>query len=76
MTRLTVSQFTNDQNKTPAEILEDKQMLIIGFDDVYENIPENGVEAIDEFIKAGKSVIFHMIQHPYIIIITIKIIIR
>ena len=58
MTRLTVSQFTNDQNKTPAEILEDKQMLIIGFDDVYENIPENGVEAIDEFIKAGKSVIF------------------
>lgn len=58
VTRLTVSQFTNDQNKTPAEILEDKQMLIIGFDDVYENIPENGVEAIDEFIKAGKSVIF------------------
>ena len=58
VTRLTVSQFTNDQNKTPAEILKDKQMLIIGFDDVYENIPENGVEAIDEFIKAGKSVIF------------------
>ena len=58
VTRLTVSQFANDQNKTPAEILEDKQMLIIGFDDVYENIPEKGVEAIDEFIKAGKSVIF------------------
>ena len=58
VTRLTVSQFTNDQNKTPAEILEDKQMLIIGFDDVYENIPENGAKAIDEFIKAGKSVIF------------------
>ena len=66
VTRLTVSQFTNDQNKTPAEILEDKQMLIIGFDDVYENIPENGVEAIDEFIKAGKSVIF---SHDYNILI-------
>ncbi len=40
--------------------LDTKQMLIIGFDDVYQNIPNNRgqVDAILAFIKSGKSVIF------------------
>lgn len=32
--------------------------MVIGFDDIYENIEENAVEEILDFIKAGKSVIF------------------
>ena len=40
--------------------LDTKQMLIIGFDDAYQNIPNDKgqVEAILAFIKSGKSVIF------------------
>lgn len=33
-------------------------MVIIGFDDVYQNISVNGVKAIKKFIMDGKSVIF------------------
>ena len=40
--------------------LDTKQMLIIGFDDAYQNIPNDKgqVEAILAFIRSGKSVIF------------------
>lgn len=54
ITRVTVSAFGND----PDTYLDEKEMVIIGFDDVYENIELSAVEKILDFIKAGKSVIF------------------
>ncbi len=42
------------------ELLSDKQMLVIGFDDTYQDISDKAgqVTAILNFIKKGKSVIF------------------
>ena len=37
---------------------EEKQIVIIGFDDVYQNIPMDSVKAILGFIEKGRSVIF------------------
>ena len=45
-----------ENNKTKEEV--EKQIVIIGFDDVYENISTAGVEVILDFIEKGKSVIF------------------
>ena len=57
VTRVTVDEFA--ANRTTAEnYLQNKQMVIIGFDDVYQNIKKDGVDALLEYIKAGKSVIF------------------
>ena len=39
-------------------LLADKQMLIIGFADVYQDINEKDVKAILKFIQSGRSVIF------------------
>ena len=54
ITRKTVTKF----DESPDSCLSGKSMVIIGFDDVYQNISENGVEKIKAFIQAGKSVIF------------------
>jgi len=54
VTTITVTEFDKDPDKN----LNDKQMVIIGFDDVYQNISVNGVKAIKKFIMDGKSVIF------------------
>lgn len=57
----TVKQFDekpNDYLNGNGNNIKEKQMVIIGFDDVYENISQDGVNAILEFIKKGKSVIF------------------
>ena len=55
----TVNTITvEDFDKNPSGYLKDKQMVIIGFDDVYQNISEAGVKAIKEFIENGRSVIF------------------
>ena len=57
VTRVTVDEFATD--RTAADnYLQNKQMVIIGFDDVYQNIKKDGVDALLEYIKAGKSVIF------------------
>ena len=40
------------------DLLSDKQMLIIGFADVYQDINTNDVKAILKFIESGRSVIF------------------
>ena len=47
--------YTDMKNK-----LADQQMLIIGFADVYQDIPndDNQVQAILEYIQSGRSVIF------------------
>lgn len=52
--RVTVSDFGKD----PKTWLNEKEMVIIGFDDVYENIELNAVQEILKFISDGKSVIF------------------
>lgn len=41
-----------------ADILEDQQMLIIGFADVYKDINMTDTKAILNFIRSGRSVIF------------------
>ena len=48
----------DDFDKDPSGYLKDKQMVIIGFDDVYQNISEDGVKEIKKFIENGRSVIF------------------
>lgn len=64
VTAITVEQFegkkstTSNEKKTPEEWLDDKQIVIIGFDDVYDNIELTAVEAIRTFIENGRSVIF------------------
>lgn len=57
VTRATVDEFSADR-ATADNYLQNKQMVIIGFDDVYQNIKKDGVDALLEYIKAGKSVIF------------------
>lgn len=57
VTRVTVDEFSADR-ATADNYLQNKQMVIIGFDDVYQNIKKDGVDALLEYIKAGKSVIF------------------
>lgn len=55
-----VSDFGNMTQEQVKELLDTKQMIIIGFADVYDNI-SNDNHAVDEilnFIKAGKSVLF------------------
>lgn len=54
ITRKTVSEYEN----APESCLSGMSMVIIGFDDVYQNISENGVATIKKFIEDGKSVIF------------------
>lgn len=41
-----------------ADMLKDQQMLIIGFADVYKDIKISDVQAILDFIRSGRSVIF------------------
>ena len=55
---ITVTNFANLADVKAK--LATKQMLIIGFDDAYQNIPNDRgqVEAILEFVKSGKSIIF------------------
>lgn len=55
--------YKNDKTGTVTEAkdpLKDKQMIILGFGDVYQNISNNNgeVDAIVKFIEDGKSVIF------------------
>ena len=57
VTRATVDEFAADRTEAD-NYLQNKQMVIIGFDDVYQNIKKDGVDALLEYIKAGKSVIF------------------
>lgn len=57
VTKVTVDDFAKDRT-TADNYLQNKQMVIIGFDDVYQNIKKDGVDALLEYIKAGKSVIF------------------
>lgn len=57
VTKVTVDEFAKDRT-TAENYLQNKQMVIIGFDDVYQNIKKDGVDALLEYIKAGKSVIF------------------
>lgn len=55
VTAVTVSNYESE-----PQLLDDKQMLIIGFDDVVQNISNDNkqVDKIIEFAKAGKSIIF------------------
>ena len=55
--RVTVDDFSKSREVADS-YLKDRQMVIIGFDDVYQNIEEGGVEALLQFIEDGKSVIF------------------
>ncbi len=57
---MTVSNIKNYTKENMQNLLSDKQMLVIGFADAYENIDNsNGqVDAILEFVKSGKSIIF------------------
>ena len=48
----------NGQKTTFANLLDDQQMLIIGFQDVYQDISIDAVQEILKFIRSGKSVIF------------------
>lgn len=48
----------NGQKTTFANLLNDQQMLIIGFQDVYQDISIDAVQEILKFIRSGKSVIF------------------
>ena len=57
VTKVTVDDFAKDRT-TAENYLQNKQMVILGFDDVYQNIKKDGVDALLEYIKAGKSVIF------------------
>ena len=57
VTKVTVDDFAKDRI-TAENYLQNKQMVILGFDDVYQNIKKDGVDALLEYIKAGKSVIF------------------
>lgn len=55
---MTVTEYVEAYN-TNKNLLDEYQMVILGFDDMVENIPSDGaVKAIVNFIKAGKSVIF------------------
>ena len=56
----TVSNIKNYTKEQMQNLLSDKQMLVIGFADAYEDIDNsNGqVGAILEFVKSGKSIIF------------------
>lgn len=55
-----VSDLENYSREQMRQLLDDKQMLIIGFADVYQDIPNNHdqVEEILSFVKAGKSILF------------------
>ena len=63
---ITVSEFSklcsDAENREDAiyNWLTDYQILIIGFDDAYQNIPNDAgqVNAIERYIKSGRSVIF------------------
>lgn len=57
ITEITAEAFSKSADAAKTA-LKGKQMIIIGFDDVYENINTPGVQAILEFIEQGKSVIF------------------
>ena len=48
----------NGQKTTFANLLDDQQMLVIGFQDVYQDISIDAVQEILKFIRSGKSVIF------------------
>lgn len=55
-----VSELGNYSREQMRQLLDDKQMLIIGFADVYQDIPNDHdqVEEILSFVKAGKSILF------------------
>lgn len=57
----TVTNINKNYDQTSMEkLLSDKQMLILGFADVYQDISddEGQVQAIKKFIQSGKSIIF------------------
>ena len=55
-----VTDFGNMSREDIKALLDEKQMLIIGFADVYQDIPNDHgqVEEILNFVKAGKSILF------------------
>ena len=60
-----VNQYTQEQM---SALLSDKQMLIIGFADVYQDISNanHQVDEILQFVKAGKSILFSHDTTSYI----------
>ena len=56
----------NGKKVTLKELLDEQQMLIIGFQDVYQDISLDAVEEILSFIRSGKSVIFSHDTTSYI----------
>lgn len=56
----TVSNIEYYTKEQMQNLLSDKQMLVIGFADAYQNIDNSNdqVDAILEFVKSGKSIIF------------------
>ena len=60
-----VNQYTQEQMRN---LLSDKQMLIIGFADVYQDISNENhqVDEILRFVKAGKSILFSHDTTSYI----------
>lgn len=72
LTTVDVSNVNNESIKingkkvTLKELLDEQQMLIIGFQDVYQDISLDAVEEILSFIRSGKSVIFSHDTTSYI----------
>ena len=64
----TLTEINNMNKGEMKKLLSEKQMLVIGFDDVYQDISDkNGqVQDILDFIKSGKSVIFSHDTTSYI----------
>ena len=56
----------NGKKMSLKELLDEQQMLIIGFQDVYQDISIDAVEEILSFIRSGKSVIFSHDTTSYI----------
>lgn len=64
--QMTIREYVQ-QHKDNPNLLDEYQMVILGFDDVVENIPDaSAVQAIINFIKVGKSVIFSHDTTSYI----------
>ena len=57
---ISVDTINNYNYNEVQSILKDKQMLVLGFADVYQDIKNNNgqVNAILDFVKSGKSIIF------------------
>ena len=55
-----ISELKNYTREQMKDLLDQEQMLVLGFADVYQDIPNNNgqVEEILNFVKKGKSIIF------------------